>query len=145
MRLVIAEKPSVARDIAAVLGKVTRNDGYMTAGEYTVTYAVGHLVGLADADAYDTRYKSWRMADLPILPEPFRLVVLEHAKSQYRVVSKLLKQAQEVIVATDAGREGTDLRTYCETCRIQGTCKAIVVIFNDRISDSRSFFTFARQ
>lgn len=106
MRLVIAEKPSVARDIAAVLGKVTRNDGYMTAGEYTVTYAVGHLVGLADADAYDTRYKSWRMADLPILPEPFRLVVLEHAKAQYRVVSKLLKQAQEVIVATDAGREG---------------------------------------
>lgn len=106
MKLVIAEKPSVARDIAAVLGKVTRKEGYMEAGDYTVTYAVGHLVGLADADAYDARYKSWRIEDLPILPETFRLVVLDHAKAQYKIVAQLLKQAKEVIVATDAGREG---------------------------------------
>lgn len=106
MKLVIAEKPSVARDIAAVLGKVTRKEGYMEAGDYTVTYAVGHLVGLADADAYDAKYKSWRVEDLPILPAEFQLVVLDHAKAQYKVVAQLLKQAQEVIVATDAGREG---------------------------------------
>ena len=106
MKLVITEKPSVARDIAAVLGKVTRKEGYMEAGDYTVTYAVGHLVGLADADAYNTRYKSWRIEDLPILPETFRLVVLDHAKAQYKIVAQLLKQAKEVIVATDAGREG---------------------------------------
>lgn len=106
MKLIIAEKPSVARDIAAVLGKPTRKEGFLEVGEYFVTYAIGHLIGLADADAYDPRYKSWRAEDLPILPETFQLVVLEHAKRQYNVVAKLLKGAREVIVATDAGREG---------------------------------------
>lgn len=106
MKLIIAEKPSVARDIAATLGKVTRKAGYLEAGAYTISYAVGHLVGLADADVYDARYKSWRLTDLPIVPEQFALVVLPHAKAQYQVLARLLRQAQEVIVATDAGREG---------------------------------------
>lgn len=106
MKLIIAEKPSVARDIAATLGKVTRKTGYLEAGPYTVTYAVGHLIGLADADAYSARYKSWQLADLPIVPVPFSLAVLSHAKAQYQVVARLMRQANEVIVATDAGREG---------------------------------------
>ncbi|MHB1956143.1 MAG: DNA topoisomerase, partial [Sulfobacillus sp.] len=69
MKLIIAEKPSVARDIASVLGSVQRREGYLEANGYTVTYAVGHLVGLADADAYDSKYKTWKLQDLPILPE----------------------------------------------------------------------------
>lgn len=106
MKLIIAEKPSVARDIAAVLGSVTRKEGYMEAGGYTVTYALGHLVGLADADAYNPNFKQWNMEHLPILPNPFQLQVLSSSKTQYNVINKLLKQASEVIVATDAGREG---------------------------------------
>jgi len=106
MKLILAEKPSVARDIAAVLGKVTRKQGYLEAGDYTITYAFGHLVGLADADAYDARYEKWRIEDLPILPDAFKLTALSQSKEQLNVIAGLLKQAHSVIVATDAGREG---------------------------------------
>jgi len=106
MKLIIAEKPSVARDIAAVIGGVKRHNGYIEARDYTVTWAVGHLVTLADAHDYNVKYKRWNLDDLPIVPKPFRLKVIDSSKDQYKVVSALLKQAVEVIVATDAGREG---------------------------------------
>lgn len=104
--LLIAEKPSVARDIASFLGGTKRGDGFIQAKGYTVTWAIGHLVTLADAADYDPQLKKWRKDDLPIVPSPFQLKVIESSKRQYQVVSDLLKQAEEVIVATDAGREG---------------------------------------
>ena len=72
MKLVIAEKPSVAKSIAAVLGANARKDGYLEGGGYTVSWCVGHLVELADAAAYEERYGKWQLADLPILPEHWR-------------------------------------------------------------------------
>lgn len=106
MKLIIAEKPSVARDIAGVLGSPKRGDGCLEAGEYTVTWAVGHLVTLGDAQDYDEKFKKWNLADLPIVPDPFQLKTIETSKDQFKIVSGLLKKADEVIVATDAGREG---------------------------------------
>jgi DNA topoisomerase-3 len=106
MKLIIAEKPSVARDIASVIGGVKRGNGFIEAKGYTVTWALGHLVTLADAHDYDVNYKKWRLEDLPIVPQQFRLKVINESKEQYKIVANLLKKAKEVIVATDAGREG---------------------------------------
>ncbi len=106
MKLIIAEKPSVARDIAAVIGGVKRHNGYIEAKGYMVTWAIGHLVTLADAHDYDAKYKRWNLEDLPIIPKPFRLKIIDSSKEQYKIVASLLKQTEEVIIATDAGREG---------------------------------------
>src|ERR1700755_3634244 len=108
--LVIAEKPSVGRDLTRVLpGAYTKHDGYLESESHVVTWAVGHLVQLAEPDEYDPKYKKWRMADLPIVPDEFRLVVrAERSKKQMGVITKLLKRddVDEVINACDAGREG---------------------------------------
>ena len=77
MKLVICEKPSVAKSIASALGVTSRADGYFEGGGWLISWCIGHLVGLADAAAYDDRYKKWRYEDLPILPAPFRYVVSE--------------------------------------------------------------------
>ena len=106
MKLIIAEKPSVAKDIANVLGGVKRHNGFVEANGYTVTWAVGHLVTLADAFDYDEKFKRWNALDLPIVPNPFQLKVIASSQSQFHIVAGLLKKADEVIVATDAGREG---------------------------------------
>ena len=76
-KLVICEKPSVAKSIASALGVTSRADGYFEGGGWLISWCIGHLVGLADAAAYDDRYKKWRYEDLPILPSPFRYVVSE--------------------------------------------------------------------
>src|SRR5678816_1017888 len=108
--LVIAEKPSVGRDLTRVLpGAFAKHDGYLESEHHVVTWAVGQLVQLADPDEDDERYKKWRMADLPILPERFRLVVRdERSRKQMRVISQQLKREEvaDVINACDAGREG---------------------------------------
>ena len=108
--LVIAEKPSVGRDLARVLpGAFAKHEGYLESDAHVVTWAVGHLVQLAEPDEYDAKYKKWRMADLPIVPNEFKLVVRdERSKKQMSVITKLLKRADvdEVINACDAGREG---------------------------------------
>ena len=108
MRLVIAEKPSVAQSIAAVLGAKTRGDGYVEGNGYIVSWCVGHLVELAQADAYDEKYAKWSYDDLPILPESWKYVVSPGTKKQYGVLKKLMsdKNVDTVICATDAGREG---------------------------------------
>lgn len=108
MRLVIAEKPSVAQSIAAVLGAKTRGDGYVEGNGYIVSWCVGHLVELAQADAYDEKFAKWRYDDLPILPESWKYVVSPGTKKQYGVLKKLMsdKNVDTVICATDAGREG---------------------------------------
>jgi len=108
--LVIAEKPSVGRDLTRALpGTFAKHEGYLESDTHVITWAVGHLVQLAEPDEYDAKYKKWRMADLPIVPDEFKLVVRdERSRKQMTVISKLLKRADvdEVINACDAGREG---------------------------------------
>jgi DNA topoisomerase III len=108
--LVIAEKPSVGRDLSRVLpGAFQKREGYLESDEHVMTWAVGHLVQLAEPDEYDPKFKKWRMADLPILPESFKLVVRdERSKKQMSVISSLLRRddIDEVVNACDAGREG---------------------------------------
>ncbi len=108
--LVIAEKPSVGRDLARVLpGNFTKHEGFLEAEDHIVTWAVGHLVQLAEPETYDDRFKKWRMADLPIVPDDFRLEVRdERSRKQLSVIQKLLKNPEVdlVINACDAGREG---------------------------------------
>ncbi len=115
-RLVIAEKPSVGRDLARVLpGPFAKHEGYLEGREDIITWAVGHLVQLAEPDEYDPKFKRWRMADLPIVPDRFRLVVRdERSKKQMSVVTQLLHRddISEVINACDAGREGELIFAY---------------------------------
>ena len=108
--LVIAEKPSVGRDLTRVLpGAFAKHEGYLESESHVVTWAVGHLVQLAEPDEYDPKYKKWRMADLPIVPDEFKLVVRdERSKKQMSVITRMLKRddVDEVVNACDAGREG---------------------------------------
>ena len=108
--LVIAEKPSVGRDLTRTLpGAFQKHEGYLESDAHVVTWAVGHLVQLAEPDEYDPKYKKWRMADLPIVPDEFRLVVRdERSKKQFGVITKLLRRddVDLVVNACDAGREG---------------------------------------
>src|ERR1700733_9049204 len=114
--LVIAEKPSVGRDLTRVLpGPFTKHEGYLEGPEHIVTWAVGHLVQLADPDEYDERFKKWRMADLPIVPDRFKLVVRdERSKKQMTVVKRQLDRddVELVVNACDAGREGELIFAY---------------------------------
>lgn len=106
--LVIAEKPSVARDIARVLGASQKNGGVLEGKNYVVTWALGHLVTLADPEEYDKKYEKWEMGTLPMLPEQMKLVVIRQTGKQFSVVKDQLfrKEIGEIIIATDAGREG---------------------------------------
>src|ERR687892_2177131 len=108
--LVIAEKPSVGRDVSRVLpGPFQKHEGYLEGPEHVITWAVGHLVQLAEPDEYDPKLKKWRMADLPIVPERFKLVVRdERSRKQMSVITKLLRRedVERVVNACDAGREG---------------------------------------
>ena len=112
--LVVAEKPSVARDIARVLGANQRGEGCLSGGGYVVTWAIGHLVSLKEPEELDERYKRWRAADLPILPDKMELKVLPKTRAQYRIVKKWMNdaQTQSVICATDSGREGELIFRY---------------------------------
>jgi DNA topoisomerase-3 len=114
--LVIAEKPSVGRDVARVLpGPFTRGEGYLEGPEHVITWAVGHLVQLADPDEYDERFKKWRMADLPIVPDRFQLVIRdERSRKQMNVVKRQLarEDIDTVVNACDAGREGELIFAY---------------------------------
>ena len=107
-QLVLAEKPSVARDLARVLGCGKDNGGYFEGKEYIVTWALGHLVTLADPEAYDDSYKAWRIEDLPMLPPAMKLVTIKGTTKQFQTVKRLLARddAAEIVIATDAGREG---------------------------------------
>jgi DNA topoisomerase-3 len=114
--LIIAEKPSVGRDVAGVLqGPFTKGEGFLEGPEHIITWAVGHLVQLADPDEYDEKFKKWRMADLPIVPPQFKLVVRdERSKKQMTVVKRQLARddVDLVVNACDAGREGELIFAY---------------------------------
>ncbi|NLY79137.1 MAG: DNA topoisomerase III, partial [Lysinibacillus sp.] len=106
--LVLAEKPSVARDIARVLNCKKSGNGYLEGNQYIVTWALGHLVTLADPESYDVKYKQWNLEDLPMLPEKMKLAVIKQTGKQFNAVKAQLlrKDVNEIIIATDAGREG---------------------------------------
>ena len=106
--LVIAEKPSVARDIARVLHCTQKGNGILEGKEYVVTWALGHLVTLADPEEYDKKYMKWNMETLPMMPDKMKLVVIRQTSKQYQAVKTQLfrKDIGDIIIATDAGREG---------------------------------------
>lgn len=106
--LVLAEKPSVGRELARVLGCKRGGEGYLEGDRYVVTWALGHLVTLADPDVYEKKWEKWEMEDLPMLPQTMKLVVIPQTGRQFRVVQGLMKRGDitELIIATDAGREG---------------------------------------
>lgn len=106
--LVIAEKPSVARDIARVLGCQKKTNTYIEGKEYIVTWALGHLVTLADPEEYGKQYQSWNLETLPMLPEEWKLVVIKQTSKQFHAVKEQIyrKDVADIIIATDAGREG---------------------------------------
>ncbi|GMQ60373.1 DNA topoisomerase III [Vallitalea sediminicola] len=106
--LVLAEKPSVGREIGRVLSCKRKSDGALYGDKYVVTWALGHLVTLANPESYHERYKSWNMNDLPMLPEKMKLVVIKKTSKQFNVVKNLMnnKDITDIVIATDAGREG---------------------------------------
>ena len=106
--LVIAEKTSVGRDIARVLGCKKASDGALEGEKYIVTWGLGHLVELADPEGYDLKYKEWKLEQLPMMPEPFKLEVIGQTAKQYKIVKNQIhrKDVGEIVIATDAGREG---------------------------------------
>lgn len=106
--VVLAEKPSVARDIARVLNCHKKGNGFIEGDKYIVTWALGHLVTLADPEAYDEKYKVWKLEDLPMVPERLKLVVIKQTGKQFNAVKNQLHRADvgEIVVATDSGREG---------------------------------------
>ena len=108
MKLVIAEKPSVARTIAAVIGATQKQNGYMEGNGYLVSWCIGHLVSFADAGRYDERFKKWRYEDLPIIPEPWQYIIPDDKKQQFETIRELANRpdVERLVCATDAGREG---------------------------------------
>ena len=105
MKLVIAEKPSVAQSIAKVIGATDRQDGYLEGNGYIVSWCVGHLVELAQPEFYDEKYSKWRYEDLPILPEQWEYQVSESTRKQFKVLKDLMKRSDvtSLVEATDVG------------------------------------------
>lgn len=128
MELVIAEKPSVAQSIAAVIGANVKKDGYLEGNGYLVSWCIGHLAGLASAENYDARYAKWNYDDLPIVPEEWKYVVGKDKKKQFGLLKKLMRTADvtAVINACDAGREGEAIfRTVYELAGCTKTMKRL--------------------
>ena len=135
MRLVIAEKPSVAQSIAAVLGAKSRRDGYLEGGGYIVSWCFGHLAELADAAIYNADDAKWTLAALPIIPTSFRFIVRADKQKQFDILRELMrrKDVTEVVNACDAGREGELIfRTvYC----LAGCSKPILRLWISSMED----------
>lgn len=126
--VVLAEKPSVGRDMARVLKCTKKQNGYFEGSQYIVTWALGHLVTLADPEAYDSKYKTWKLEDLPMLPDRLKLVVMRQTNKQFQTVKAQLnrKDVNEVVIATDAGREGELVaRWIIEKARINKPIKRL--------------------
>ena len=135
MRLVIAEKPSVAQSIAAVLGAKSRHDGYLEGGGYIVSWCFGHLAELADAAVYNADDAKWTLAALPIIPAPFRFIIRSDKQNQFDILRELMRREDmtEVVNACDAGREGELIfRTvYC----LAGCSKPILRLWISSMED----------
>ena len=111
MKLVIAEKPSVAISIAKVIGAKNKKDGYYEGNGYKVSWCVGHLIQMANPDAYNEKYAKWNIEDLPIIPKDYKYEVAKSTKKQFNILKKLMndKEIDTVINACDAGREGESI------------------------------------
>ncbi len=121
MRLFLCEKPSQAKDIAKVLGANRKADGCWQGTDVCVTWCIGHLLETAPPDSYDARYKRWTLDDLPIIPERWKMLVKPKTASQFKAVKRLLGEARELVIATDADREGEMIaRELVEHCRYRG-------------------------
>ena len=106
--LVLAEKPSVGRDIGRVLHCTPQGNGFLEGKDYIVTWGLGHLVTLKDPEGYDKKYKEWKMEELPIMPKKLETEVIRQTAKQFQTVKKLVQRqdVKEIVIATDAGREG---------------------------------------
>ena len=133
--LVIAEKPSVGRDIARVLKCGKNNQGALEGEQYIVTWALGHLVTLADPEGYDSKYKAWNAEDLPMMPQHFKLVVIKQTHRQFQIVKNQLlrKDVGTVVIATDAGREGELVARWI--LKIAGNTKPIKRLWISSVTD----------
>ena len=126
--LVLAEKPSVGRDIARVLNCNKDKNGYIEGNKYIVTWALGHLVTLADPESYSEKYKSWNMEDLPIIPSKLKTVVIKKTSKQFNTVKSQLNRddVEQIVIATDAGREGELVaRWIIEKARVKKPIKRL--------------------
>ncbi len=126
--VVLAEKPSVGRDIARVLNCHKQGNGFFEGSQYIVTWALGHLVTLADPELYDEKYKTWRMEDLPMLPDRLKLVVIKKTGKQFNTVKTQLNRndVNQIVIATDAGREGELVaRWIIEKARVKKPVKRL--------------------
>src|SRR5262249_16715791 len=114
MRVVLAEKPSVAREVAYFLGATTRHEGYFEGKGYQVTWALGHLATLKEPEDYDPALKRWSLSTLPFVPDRFEVKLLDEkrARGQFAVVKRLTRAGDELVCATDAGREGELIFRY---------------------------------
>lgn len=136
MRLFICEKPSQGRDLANVLGATKRGDGFLTGPGIAVTWAVGHLLETAPPEAYGTQYgKPWSLSALPILPAPWQVVVKKETQDQFKVIERLLRQVDDVVIATDADREGEVIaRELLDYCRWEGPVQRLWLSALDELS-----------
>ncbi|MDY0415976.1 MAG: toprim domain-containing protein, partial [Pseudomonas sp.] len=126
MRLFLCEKPSQGRDIAKSLGATKRGNGYYEGAGSVVTWCIGHLVETAPPEAYDEALKKWSLQTLPIVPKEWQLVVKKSTASQFKVVKSLLSKATELIIATDADREGEMIaRELVDLCNYRGPIKRL--------------------
>src|SRR5690625_431573 len=126
--VVLAEKPSVGRDIARILNCSKKGNGFMEGSKYIVTWALGHLVTLADPEVYDEKYKTWKLDDLPMLPQNLKLVVMKNTGKQFNAVKTQLnrKDVSDIVIATDAGREGDVVaRWILEKARVNKPVKRL--------------------
>jgi DNA topoisomerase-3 len=144
MKVVLAEKPSVARDIASFLGANSRREGYYEGRGYQVTWAFGHLVTLKEPAEYDPALKRWSLDTLPFVPERFELKLMDDnrgGRKQFGVIKRLFQGADELICATDAGREGELIFRYILLMTGCGkkTVSATLAQLTDRGGDSRRF------
>jgi len=126
MQLFLCEKPSQAKDIAKVLGATQRGDGCLIGTDIQVTWCIGHLLETSPPETYDPKYKSWALEHLPIIPEAWRVEVKSKTSAQFKAVKKLLLQAKEVVIATDADREGELIaREMMDFCGYRGPVKRL--------------------
>ena len=127
LKLVIAEKPSVAQSLAKVIGATNKKDGYLEGNGFIVSWCIGHLIELADPEKYDEKYSKWRKEDLPIFPAPFSYQVTASTKKQYQVLKDLMKRPDidGLIEATDVGRI---LRTFKIKKNVEVTDNGKIII-----------------
>ena len=137
--LYLCEKPSQGRDIARVIGANQRNDGYLQGNGVLVSWCIGHLLEMVPPDAYDARYKRWSLNDLPILPQQWKLAAKKSTRKQLSVLKKLLKRCDQVVIATDADREGeTIAREVLEFLKFSGSTRRLWLSALDPVSIKRA-------